>query len=50
MKAYTVVLSSGVEYVLAPDSEAAAWQALELSEERNVTLVDVRPYVEDMWS
>jgi hypothetical protein len=50
MKVFTVVLSSGVEQVLAPDSESAAWQALELSEERNVTLLDVRPYVEDMWA
>jgi hypothetical protein len=50
MKEFTVVLSSGVEYVLAPDSEHAAWQALELSVERNVTLIDVRPHVDDMWS
>ena len=31
-----------VEYVLAPDSERAAWQALELSTQRNCTLKDVR--------
>ena len=31
-----------VEYVLAPDSERAAWQALELSSQRNCTLKDVR--------
>ena len=30
------------EYVLAPDSERAAWQALELSSQRNCTLKDVR--------
>ena len=30
------------EYVLAPDSERAAWQALELSDQRNCTLKDVR--------
>ena len=49
MKLFKVVLSSGVEYVLAPDSEHAAWQALELSTDRSVTLIDVRPYNEDMW-
>ena len=31
-----------VEYVLAPDSERAAWQALELSNQRDCTLKDVR--------
>ena len=31
-----------VEYVLAPDSERAAWQAMELSSQRNCTLTDVR--------
>ena len=31
-----------IEYVLAPDSERAAWQALELSSQRNCTLKDVR--------
>ena len=31
-----------VEYVLAPDVERAAWQALELSSQRNCTLKDVR--------
>ena len=31
-----------VEYVLAPDSERAAWQAMELSSQRNCTLKDVR--------
>jgi hypothetical protein len=50
MKLFAVVLSSGVEYVLAPDSEHAAWQALELSTERNVTLIDVRPHHDDMWA
>jgi|LauGreDrversion4_2_1035121.scaffolds.fasta_scaffold886308_2 hypothetical protein len=49
MKLFKVVLSSGVEYVLAPDSEHAAWQALELSTDRSVTLIDVRPHNEDMW-
>ena len=31
-----------IEYVLAPDSERAAWQALELSSQRNCKLIDVR--------
>ena len=31
-----------IEYVLAPDAERAAWQALELSSQRNCTLKDVR--------
>ena len=31
-----------VEYVLAIDSERAAWQALELSSQRDCTLKDVR--------
>mgnify|MGYP001408085670 CR=1 FL=1 len=31
-----------VEYVLAPDVERAAWQAMELSNQRNCTLKDVR--------
>ncbi len=48
-KTFTVVLSTGVEYVLAPDSEHAAWQALELSTDRNAHLIDVRPYVEFDW-
>ncbi len=31
-----------VEYVLSPDLERAAWQAMELSSQRNCTLKDVR--------
>lgn len=31
-----------IEYVLSPDSERAAWQAMELSSQRNCTLKDVR--------
>lgn len=31
-----------VDYVLAPDSERAAWQALELSTQRDCKLLDVR--------
>ena len=39
---YNVTLSSGeVMYILAANSEEAAWDALELSMDRNVTLVNV---------
>lgn len=31
-----------IEYVLASNSERAAWQALELSDQRNCTLMDIR--------
>ena len=31
-----------VEYVLAPNVERAAWQAIELSSQRDCTLTDVR--------
>ena len=31
-----------VDYVLAPDVERAAWQAMELSSQRNCTLKDVK--------
>ena len=31
-----------VEYVLAPDVERAAWQAMELSSQRDLMLKDVR--------
>jgi len=31
-----------IEYVLAPDVERAAWQAMELSSQRDCTLIDVR--------
>ena len=36
-----------VEYVLSPDLERAAWQAMELSNQRNCTLTDVR--MSDEW-
>ena len=36
-----------VDYVLAPSSEHAAWQALELSSQRNCTLKDVK--IADEW-
>lgn len=35
------------EYVLAPNAELAAWQALELSTQRNMTLKNVR--MADEW-
>lgn len=49
LRTYAVVLSSGTEYVLAPNAEAAAWQALELSVDRNVQLIDVRQHVDFEW-
>jgi hypothetical protein len=39
---YEVTLSSGTIHLLAPDSEQAAWMALELSQERNDKLINVR--------
>jgi len=39
---YEVTLRSGVIHLLAPDSEAAAWMALELSLERDDELLNVR--------
>jgi hypothetical protein len=46
MDEYEVQLKYGeelfTEYVLAPDSEHAAWAALELSTNRNMTLHNVR--------
>jgi hypothetical protein len=42
LREYEVTLSSGVWYLLAPDSEQAAWTALELSRERNDKLVNVK--------
>ena len=43
---YAVLMDNGeditTEYVLARNSECAAWQALELSIHRNSTLKDVR--------
>ena len=48
---YVVLLDDAddilTEYVLAPSSEEAAWIALELSENRNCTLKDVR--INDEW-
>lgn len=39
---YEVILGSGVMRLLAPDSETAAWLALELSRERDDELINVR--------
>ena len=42
LREYEITLSSGVWYLLAPDSEQAAWRALELSHERNDQLLNVK--------
>jgi hypothetical protein len=51
LKEYVVLLDDSddirTEYVLAPSSEEAAWIAMELSENRNCTLKDVR--ISDEW-
>jgi hypothetical protein len=44
---YKVTLSSGARYILAPNSEHAAWSALELSQERNDKLINVQ--LKDEW-
>ena len=46
-RVFEVTLSSGTRYILAPDSEHAAWSALELSQERNEQLINVRQ--QDEW-
>jgi hypothetical protein len=39
-----------IDHVLAPDAERAAWQAVELSSQRNCTLKDVKPVKQiDEW-
>ena len=42
LREYEITLRSGVWYLLAPNSEQAAWKALELSRERNDQLVNVQ--------
>lgn len=43
LREYNVTLSSGeILYILAANSEEAAWHALELSEDREAQLQDVR--------
>nr|BAR32657.1 hypothetical protein [uncultured Mediterranean phage uvMED] len=48
LREYNVTLSSGeVVYYLAQSSEIAAWNALELAEDRSLTVIDVR--LTDEW-
>jgi hypothetical protein len=48
LREYHVTLSSGeTVYILARDSEEAAWSALELAVDRDLYLVDVR--LTDEW-
>ena len=48
LREYHVCLSSGETiYILAHDSEEAAWSALELAADRSLYLVDVR--LADEW-
>ena len=48
LREYNVTLSSGeTTYILAANSEEAAWSALELSEDRDCKLIDVR--LTDEW-
>ena len=42
LKGYEVCLSDEIIYILAANAEEAAWFALELSNERNSYLIDVR--------
>ena len=39
---YEVTLTSGVWYLLAPSTEQASWNALELSQKRNEKLLNVK--------
>ena len=48
LREYNVTLSSGeTMYILAQNSEEAAWHALELATDRSLKLVDVR--LTDEW-
>ncbi|WJZ48598.1 hypothetical protein [Synechococcus phage DSL-LC07] len=42
LREYEITLTSGVWYLLAPNSEQAAWTALELSKKRNDQLLNVK--------
>jgi hypothetical protein len=42
MKEYEVTLTSGTWYLIAKDSEAAAWAALSLAQDSNERLINVR--------
>jgi hypothetical protein len=46
-KVYEITLRSGTRYILAPSSEDAAWSALELSQEHNDQLINVK--LRDEW-
>jgi|694.fasta_scaffold151088_5 hypothetical protein len=46
-KVYEITLRSGTRYILAPNSEDAAWSALELSQEHNDQLINVK--LRDEW-
>lgn len=48
MREYEVTLSGGVWYVLATNSEAAAWAALELAQDRSQELLNVKQ--SDEWN
>jgi len=41
-KEYKITLTSGDYYILAHDSESAAWAGLELSKERDDQLINVQ--------
>lgn len=47
LKEYEVTLSGETWYLLAEDSMQAAYSALELSEDRNTQLINVR--IKDEW-
>ena len=47
LKEYEVTLSGETWYLLAEDSMQAAYSALELSEDRNTKLINVR--IKDEW-
>jgi len=42
LREYEVTLTSGTYYLLSTDSEHAAWTALELSQQRNDPLLNVK--------
>jgi hypothetical protein len=46
-KEYEVTTNSGTWYLIAKDSEHAAWSALELTKQRNEKLLNVR--LADAW-
>jgi len=48
MKEYEITLTSGVWYLLAPNSEAAAWAALSLAKDAGEQLINVR-LAEQWW-